>query len=144
VYLNGVAKALAAIKAESVNNIRLHHGDALALVDWLPEGALARIDILYPDPWPKRRHWKRRFISDDRVRRLARILRPGAKLRFATDWPGYAEWTLLRFLRSSFFEWTAESAEDWRKPWPKFPGTRYEEKAEKEGRPPIYLTFLRN
>jgi tRNA (guanine-N7-)-methyltransferase len=144
VYLNGVARALAAIKAEDVRNIRLHRGDALGLIDWLPEGALARIDILYPDPWPKRRHWKRRFISEERVRRLARVLRPGSSLRFATDWPGYAEWALLRFTRSPFFEWTAERAADWRKPWPKFPGTRYEEKAGKEGRRGTYLTFLRN
>jgi tRNA (guanine-N7-)-methyltransferase len=144
VYLNGVAKILAAIKAEEAKNIRLYHGDALGLIGWLPESSIARIDILYPDPWPKRRHWKRRFISDERVRKLARILRPGAELRFATDWPGYAEWALLRFLRSPFFQWTAERADDWRKPWPDFPGTRYEEKAEKEGRRPSYLTFRRN
>ena len=66
-YVNGMAKALAAIKAERLNNIRLYHGDALDLLDWLPEGALIRVDILYPDPWPKRRHWKRRFISEDRI-----------------------------------------------------------------------------
>jgi tRNA (guanine-N7-)-methyltransferase len=144
VYLNGVAKALAAINAEGAKNVRLHHGDALGLIDWLPEESIARIDILYPDPWPKRRHWKRRFISDERVRRLGRILRPGGELRFATDWAGYAEWALQRFTRSPLFAWTAERADDWRKPWPKFPGTRYEEKAENEGRRPIYLTFRRN
>ena len=142
-YVNGMARALAAINAEALKNIRLHHGDALELIDWLPEGALSRIDILYPDPWPKRRHWKRRFISDDRVRRLGRILKAGGELRFATDWAGYAEWTLLRFIRSPLFRWTAERADDWRKPWPEFPGTRYEEKARKEGRAPSYLTFLR-
>jgi len=144
VYLNGVAKILAAIQAEEAKNVRLHHGDALGLIDWLPQASIAQIDMLYPDPWPKRRHWKRRFISDDRVQKLARVLRPGGELRFATDWPGYAEWALLRFLRSPSFEWTAEQADDWRKPWPKFPGTRYEEKAEKDGRRPTYLTFRRN
>ncbi|HLL27239.1 MAG TPA: tRNA (guanosine(46)-N7)-methyltransferase TrmB [Xanthobacteraceae bacterium] len=143
VYLNGVAKMLAAIKAEELRNIRLHHGDALALLNWLPEGVLSRIDILYPDPWPKRRHWKRRFISDERVGELGRILRRGGELRFATDWPAYAEWALLRFIRSPLFQWTAERADDWRKPWRQFPGTRYEEKAKKEGRKPCYLTFLR-
>lgn len=142
-YVNGMAKALAAIKAEGLKNIRLHHGDALALLDWLPEGALARVDILYPDPWPKRRHWKRRFISDDRVSRLGRVLKRGGELRFATDWPGYAEWALVRFIRSPLFRWTAERADDWRKPWPEFPGTRYEEKAEKQGRRSCYLRFLR-
>jgi tRNA (guanine-N7-)-methyltransferase len=142
-YVNGMAKALAAIQAEGLNNIRLYHGDALDLLDWLPDGALARVDILYPDPWPKRRHWKRRFISDDRIGRLGRVLKEGGELRFATDWPGYAEWALVRFIRSPLFRWTAERADDWRKPWPEFPGTRYEEKAEKEGRRSCYLTFSR-
>jgi len=142
-YVNGMAKALAAIKAEGLNNIRLYHSEALDLIDWLPEGGLARIDILFPDPWPKRRHWKRRFISDDRIGRLGRILRRGGELRFATDWPDYAEWTLTRFIRSPLFDWTAERADDWRKPWLHFPGTRYEEKAEKQGRRSCYLTFLR-
>jgi tRNA (guanine-N7-)-methyltransferase len=142
-YVNGMAKALAAIKAEGLNNIRLYHGDALDLLDWLPEGTLARVDILYPDPWPKRRHWKRRFISEDRIGRLGRVLKPGGELRFATDWADYAEWALVRFIRSALFRWTAERADDWRKPWLHFPGTRYEEKARKEGRPPCYLTFLR-
>src|SRR5712691_8130100 len=142
-YVNGMAKALAAIKAEELNNIRLYHGDALDLIDWLPQGALARVDVLYPDPWPKRRHWKRRFLSDDRIGRLGRVLRSRGELRFATDWPDYAEWALVRFIRSPLFRWTAERADDWRKPWPEFPGTRYEEKAEKQGRPSTYLTFLR-
>jgi tRNA (guanine-N7-)-methyltransferase len=142
-YVNGMAKALAAIKAEGLRNIRLYHGDALDLIDWLPAGGLARVDILFPDPGPKRRHWKRRFISDDRIGRLGRILRGGGELRFATDWPGYAEWTLTRFIRSPLFQWTAERADDWRKPWLQFPGTRYEEKAEKQGRRSCYLTFLR-
>jgi tRNA (guanine-N7-)-methyltransferase len=142
-YVNGMAKALAAIKAEGLRNIRLYHGDALDLIDWLPEGGLARVDILFPNPRPKRRHWKRRFISDDRIGRLGRILRRGGELRFATDWPDYAEWTLTRFIRSPLFRWTAERADDWRKPWLQFPGTRYEEKAEKQGRRSCYLTFLR-
>jgi tRNA (guanine-N7-)-methyltransferase len=142
-YVNGIAKTLAAIKAATFENIRIHHGDALDLIDWLPTGALARVDILYPDPWPKRRHWKRRFLSDARIDRLARVLRPGGELRFATDWAPYAEWVLVRFLRSSHFVWTAERADDWRRPWPDFPGTRYEEKAVKEGRRPCYLRFSR-
>jgi tRNA (guanine-N7-)-methyltransferase len=143
VYINGVAKLLAVIRAEGAGNIRLHHGDAEPLLDWLPEQSLARIDILYPDPWPKRRHWKRRFISADRIGRMARVLAPGGELRFATDIPSYAEWGLARFLRSPHFAWTAECADDWRKPWPDFPGTRYEAKAFREGRIPCYLTFRR-
>jgi tRNA (guanine-N7-)-methyltransferase len=142
-YQNGMAKALAVIEAEHLRNIRLHHGDALALIEWLPEASLARIDLLYPDPWPKRRHWKRRFVSDERVARLARILQPGGELRFATDIASYAEWALLRCLRSPALAWTAERADDWRKPWAGFPGTRYEAKAVAAGARPTYLTFRR-
>ncbi len=89
-FINGMAKALVAIDENKLDNIRLHFGDASELLDWLPPNALARIDLLYPDPWPKRRHWKRRFIQDENLHRLARVLRPGGELRFATDIPDYA------------------------------------------------------
>ena len=140
-FLNGVAKALTAIDEHKLANVRLHFGDASALIDWLPAGALARIDLLYPDPWPKRRHWKRRFIQDDSLKRLARILRPGGELRFATDIADYAAYALARVLRSPEFIWTAETADDWRQPWPGFAGTRYEAKAKREGRTPAYFIF---
>jgi tRNA (guanine-N7-)-methyltransferase len=142
-FVNAIAKALAAIDADKLDNIRLHCGDASALLDWLPNGALARIDLLYPDPWPKRRHWKRRFIQDDNLKRLARILKSGGELRFATDIAGYAAYVLARVLRSQDFVWTAERADDWRKPWPGFVRTRYEAKAVREGRTPCYLIFRR-
>jgi tRNA (guanine-N7-)-methyltransferase len=142
-FINGVAKALAAIDADKLANVRLHFGDASELLDWLPAGELARIDLLYPDPWPKRRHWKRRFIQDDTLKRLARILKPGGALRFATDIPDYAAYALARVMRSKDFEWTAERADDWRKPWPDFAGTRYEAKAKREGRVPNYFIFQR-
>jgi tRNA (guanine-N7-)-methyltransferase len=142
-FINGMAKALAAIDALGLTNIRLHQADALALIDWLPAGSLARIDLLYPDPWPKRRHWKRRFVTDENVIKFARLLRAPGEFRFATDWPDYAAWTLLRFLRSAEFAWTAERADDWRQPWPGFTGTRYEAKAIREGRTPCYLVFRR-
>src|SRR5579885_83816 len=143
VYLNGVAKFIASLMEEKLSNVRVHHGDAQPLLDWLPEGSLERLDILYPDPWPKRRHWKRRFISDGRVKKIARVLKPRGLVRFATDIPHYAEWALIRFARSGAFEWTAEHPEDWLKPWPGFPGTRYEAKAVREGRKPAYFTFVR-
>jgi len=142
-YLNAVAKALVAIDDDKLGNVRLHLGDASALVGWLPAASLARIDLLYPDPWPKRRHWKRRFIQDESLERLARILRPGGELRFATDIPGYASWTLARVLRSPDLVWTAEAADDWRKPWVGFAGTRYEAKARREARVPAYFVFRR-
>ncbi len=140
-FVNAIAKALAAIDADRLANIRLHFGDASALIEWLPPESLSRIDLLYPDPWPKRRHWKRRFIQDDSLKQLARILRAGGELRFATDIADYASWALARVLRSKEFIWTAEHAEDWRKPWPDFSGTRYEAKAKREGRMPAYFIF---
>ena len=110
---------------------------------WLPAGSISRIDLLYPDPWPKRRHWKRRFVQDESLARLSRLLRPGGEFRFASDIPGYVSGVLARALRSDQIEWTAERADDWRKPWPDFAGTRYEAKAKREGRIPAYLSFRR-
>jgi len=140
-FVNAVGKALVAIEAYKLNNVRLHFGDASELLYWLPAGAISRIDLLYPDPWPKRRHWKRRFIQDDSLARLARILKPGSELRFATDIADYAAWTLACVLRSNDFIWTAERADDWHQPWPDFSGTRYEAKAKREGRGLAYFTF---
>jgi tRNA (guanine-N7-)-methyltransferase len=142
-FVNGMAKALAGIEQHALPNIRLHFDDAIDLIAWLPELSLARIDLIHPDPWPKRRHWKRRFVQDDMVVQLARVLRPGGEFRFATDIADYAAWTLQRFLRSPDFTWTAERADDWRKPWPGFIGTRYHAKATREERPSCFLIFRR-
>jgi tRNA (guanine-N7-)-methyltransferase len=142
-FVNGMAKALALIEERKLGNIRLHHGDASELIAWLPTASLVRVDLLYPDPWPKRRHWKRRFVQDDSVAAIARMLRPGGEFRFATDIADYAAWTLVRLIRSPEFVWTAERADDWRQPWPGFSGTRYEAKAKREGRIPCYLIFRR-
>jgi len=142
-FVNGMAKALAAIAAESRPNIRLHHGDATEVLAWLPAASLTRIDLLFPDPWPKRRHWKRRFVQDWSIASIARVLRLGGEFRFATDVADYAAWTLSHMLRSPDFEWTAERAADWRHAWPGFAGTRYEAKARYEGRRPCYLIFRR-
>ena len=140
-FVNAVAKVLAAMQERKLVNLRLHFGDAAHLIDWLPASALARVDLLYPDPWPKKRHWKRRFVQDTSLRRIARVLRPDGEFRFATDIPDYAAWTLERVLRSPDFVWMAEKADDWRKPWPGFGGTRYEAKALREGRMPAYFVF---
>ncbi|HVX91687.1 MAG TPA: tRNA (guanosine(46)-N7)-methyltransferase TrmB [Xanthobacteraceae bacterium] len=142
-FVNGMAKALALIEAHGLANLRLHQGDAVALMAWLPPASIAGVDLLYPDPWPKRRHWKRRFVQDATVEALARILRPGGAFRFASDVPDYVAWTLEHMARSQKFIWTAERADDWRRPWPGFAGTRYEAKARREGRTPCYLTFRR-
>ena len=142
-FVNGMAKALAAIEKHELRNVRLHFDDATDLIAWLPQGALARIDLIHPDPWPKRRHWKRRFVQDAMVERLARILRPGGEFRFVTDIADYAAWTLQRLLRSPDFEWTAQCADDWRKPWPDFIQTRYHAKAAQEERASCFLIFRR-
>jgi tRNA (guanine-N7-)-methyltransferase len=143
-FINGMASALSSIEAIGIKNVRLHQGDAIEVLDWLPASSIARVDLLYPDPWPKKRHRKRRFVSAETIARFARIVVPGGAFRFATDIADYAEWTLTRFLRNADFEWTAERADDWRKPWPEFGGTRYEAKAIREGREPCYFVFRRN
>ena len=142
-FVNGMAKALAAIDERKLENIRLYHRDATEVLSWLPAASLARFDLLYPDPWPKRRHWKRRFVQDNTVSEIARIVRPGGEFRFASDIPDYVAWTLLRLIRSRDFLWTATRADDWRQPWPGFSGTRYEAKAKREGRVPAYFIFRR-
>jgi tRNA (guanine-N7-)-methyltransferase len=143
-FVNGMAKALAAIETEGLRNIALHFDDAVSLIAWLPEKSLARIDLIHPDPWPKRRHWKRRFVQDQMVAQLGRILRPGGEFRFVTDIADYAAWTLQRLLRSSEFEWMAERADDWRTAWPGFAATRYNAKAAREQRAACFLVFRKN
>jgi len=143
-FINGVAKALAGIDGQALSNIRLLDGDAGLLIDRLPDQSLDRIYLLYPDPWPKRRQRKRRFISDDMLKRLARVLKPDAELRFATDIDDYAGWALARVLRSRDFGWSPKTAQDWLQPWAGWRSTRYEEKALREGRPSAYFTFVRN
>ena len=142
-FVNAIGKVLVAIDTHKLSNIRLHFGDASELIEWLPDAVLSRIDLLYPDPWPKRRHWKRRFVQDDSLKRLARVLTTGAEFRFATDIADYAAYALVRVLRSKDYVWTAECAADWRQPWPDFDGTRYEAKAKREGRRPAYFNFSR-
>jgi tRNA (guanine-N7-)-methyltransferase len=142
-FVNGIAKALAAIAENNITNIRLHPGDALDLIAALPARSIGRIELLFPDPWPKRRQRKRRFLSDATLLALARILREGAELRFATDIDDYAAWALSRVARCREFAWKAETARDWLQPWDAWSGTRYEARALRDGRRPAYLTFVR-
>jgi len=142
-FLNGMAKALARVEHAGAENIRLSQADAVAVLDWLPPAALSRVDLLYPDPWPKKRHWKRRFVGPDNLDRLARVLKPGGLFCFASDIDTYVDWTLQHVRAHSDFAWTAREPADWREPWPGWPGTRYEAKALREGRTPAYLTFRR-
>jgi tRNA (guanine-N7-)-methyltransferase len=142
-FINGVAKLLAAIERSGVENVAVTDRDARDVMDVLPAGSVARVFLLYPDPWPKARHHKRRFVNPPQLDQLARVMTPGAELRVATDIEDYVRHTLERMARDGRFEWTAERPADWRLPWPGWPGTRYEAKALREGRPPHYLTFRR-
>ena len=142
-YVNGMAKILAQIEAHNIGNIRLLAGDAAELLAWLPPRSLARIDLIHPDPWPKRRHWKRRFVQEATVAAMARVLERGGEFRFVSDIDDYCAWTLWHLLRSSEFRWMAERADDWRRPWDGYTMTRYGRKAEREGRVANYLCFKR-
>ena len=140
-YVNGMAKILTQIEAHNIGNIRLFAGDAAQLLAWAPPHSLARIDLIHPDPWPKRRHWKRRFVQDATIATMARALKPNGEFRFVSDIDDYCAWTLAHLLRSSDFVWTAERASDWRLPWSDYTMTRYGRKAEREGRHAMYLRF---
>ncbi|MDO9297346.1 tRNA (guanine(46)-N(7))-methyltransferase TrmB [Bradyrhizobium sp.] len=142
-YVNGMAKILAQIEANNIGNIRLFAGDAAELVAWAPAQSLERIDLIHPDPWPKRRHWKRRFVQDVTVAAMARVLEPDGEFRFVCDIDGYVAWTLAHLQHSPDFAWLAERADDWRLPWPGYTMTRYGRKAEREGRRAAYLRFRR-
>jgi tRNA (guanine-N7-)-methyltransferase len=142
-YVNGMAKILAQIEAHNIANIRLFAGDAAELLAWLPPRSLSRIDLIHPDPWPKRRHWKRRFVQDANVRAMARVLQLSGEFRFVSDIDDYCAWTLAHLMRSPGFHWMAERADDWRKPWDGYTMTRYGRKATREGRVTSYLRFQR-
>jgi tRNA (guanine-N7-)-methyltransferase len=147
-FVNSMAKMMSAVAESPLANLRVHDDDATRLLDWLPDASLAGIDLLYPDPWPKRKHWKRRFVSRVNLARFARVLKPGGLFRFASDIDSYVNWTLLHCAahggpEGGAFEWQARDADDWRKPYEGWPGTRYEAKALRENRTPAYLTFRR-
>ncbi len=147
-FINGVAKLVAEIHAHGLTNVRILADDARFLLERLAPASLSRIFILYPDPWPKKRHNKRRFINEETLGFLARALKPGGELRFASDIPDYIAWTLAHVSRlnrekGEVFRWKAESPLDWRTPYEGWPGTRYEAKARREGRVPAYLAFER-
>ena len=141
-YINGVAMLLGKIRRAGLENLAVHPGDARDLMDVLPAASISRAFLLYPDPWPKTRHHRRRFVTPEHLRPLARAMRPGAILRVATDIPGYVRQTLQEVPRAGF-DWLAEGPRDWREPWEDWLPTRYETKALREGRVPHYLTFRR-
>jgi tRNA (guanine-N7-)-methyltransferase len=143
VFLNGIATLLTQVSALGLANVRIYPEDARNLLDALPDGSLDRIFLLFPDPWPKRRHAGRRFIQPANLDLLARRLKPGAELRLASDDPVLIGWALAHLVRHPAFAWTARGPSDWRVRTPDWPGTRYESKALREGRQPVYLRFVR-
>ena len=141
-YINGVAMLLGKIRRAGVDNLAVHPGDARDLFDVLPDNSIARAFLLYPDPWPKKRHHRRRFVTPEHLEPLARVMQPGAVLRVATDIPDYVRQTLEEVPKAGF-AWQAQRPADWRRPWGDWLSTRYEQKALREGRTPHYLTFTR-
>ncbi len=143
IFLNGVAKLLRALKEQASEQVRLYTGDARDLLDCLAPGSLARAFILFPDPWPKARHNKRRIVQPETLDRLAAALRPGAELRLGTDDADYAAWMLACLDRHPEFDWPVTRASDWRQRPADWPQTRYEEKALAAGRKPVFLICRR-
>ena len=142
-FVNGVARLLANIEQENLSNIRLFSDDARLLMDCIEDSKISRAFVLFPDPWPKKRHAGRRFINPENLDTLSRILCDGAEVRVASDEMGYIRWTLKHFRGHPDFEWMAERAKDWRERPKDWPPTRYEGKALALGRPCIYLQFRR-
>lgn len=143
-FVNGMAQLLAHADGRDLGNLRLYDEDAVELLDALPASSVERVDLLYPDPWPKRKHWKRRFVADRNIKRIARVLSDGGEFRFASDIPSYVDWTLHHASRHGGLDWTARRAPDWNEPWAGWIRTRYEAKAVREGRTPCYLRFRRS
>ncbi|HEY3144741.1 MAG TPA: tRNA (guanine(46)-N(7))-methyltransferase TrmB [Dongiaceae bacterium] len=143
VFLNGIATLLTQVSSLGLANVRVYPEDARDLLDALPDASLDRVFLLFPDPWPKRRHAGRRFIQPANLDLLARLMKPGAELRVASDDPVYVGWALAHLVRHPAFAWTARGPGDWRDRSPDWPGTRYESKALREGRRPVFLRFTR-
>ena len=143
VFINGIASLLRQVETAELSNVRIFQGDARELLDSLPERSLGRVFILFPDPWPKARHHKRRLVRRETVARLAAVVRPGGEIRMATDHIGYADWMLERMTEHSAFHWLARRPCDWRGRPPDWPQSRYERKAVEQGRNPVYLRFRR-
>jgi tRNA (guanine-N7-)-methyltransferase len=143
VFENGIAKLIAEIARQCLDNVRIFTDDARLLLARLPPQSIDRVFILFPDPWPKRRHWKRRIVAPATLDRLAAAMREDAELRLATDDRGYLAWILQQLTAHPDFEWLARRPADWRERPADWPPTRYEEKARAAGRAPVFLRARR-
>jgi tRNA (guanine-N7-)-methyltransferase len=142
-FVNGIAKLLVAIDNDRLANIRIFDGDGRLLLESLGDASIDRLFILFPDPWPKRRHEKRRLLNADTIAELYRVMKPGGELRLASDSADYIGWSLRNILAHRGFDWLVEGPRHWREPPQDWCQTRYEAKALCEGRRPAYLRFLR-
>lgn len=142
-FLNGVVGALNHIRDGGLENVRLHMGDALDVLDRLAPASLDRAFLLHPDPWPKARHARRRFVNPGPLDLLASRLKPGAELRIGTDHPVYLRWTLMQMASRSDFAWQAAIPADWSERPADWPPTRYEAKALRKGHEVWYLRYRR-
>ena len=142
-FVNGIAGLLSRIESEGLANVRVFDDDARKLLPCLPAASIGRVYALFTDPWPKKRHHRRRFISDEILAELARVLADGGELRLASDHGGYVEWMLEHVARNPDFSWPAINKRDWAEPPADWVETRYERKAKKQGLSPVYLRFLR-
>lgn len=144
VFTGGIGKMVGALHANGLTNVRLFTDDALKLLMALPEASIDAVYLLYPDPWPKTRHHKRRFVSPTTLAELARVIRPGGTFFFATDIEDYADWTLAHIVRAPQFAFSPEAPGAWHEPYPGWKPTRYEQKARREGRmTSFYFAFPR-
>jgi tRNA (guanine-N7-)-methyltransferase len=142
-FLNGVVGALAHIRDGRLANVRIHRGDALDVLERVPDGALTMVYLLHPDPWPKPRHAKRRMVNPGPLDLIAAKLRPGGEFRLGTDDPVYCRWSMMVMSRRADFEWLAESAADFLARPGGWPETRYEAKARRQGREVWYFRYRR-
>ena len=142
-YINGVASLLHRIASLDLANLRILTDDARLLIGALPDACLGRVFLLFPDPWPKRRHHKRRFVQQANLDQLARVMKDGAVFRCATDHGDYCRWTLAHVLAHPAFAWPVRRPTDWRTRPADWPATRYELRTQAEGRPSVYLGFNR-
>ena len=143
VYEDGIAKAVSSIVKLGITNVKIYPNDANNLIYALPKMSIQKTFILFPDPWPKKRHSKRRFISSKNLKQLARIMTEGAQLRIATDHPVLLRWSLEQLINNQSFNWDLSGPESWRKQPSDWFSTRYENKAINAGRKPIYLNFYK-
>lgn len=143
-YIDGVARLLEAVDEQNLDNVRILPDDARLVLQQLPPATVERLFILFPDPWPKLRHHKRRIVSQETLAMIHRVLKPGGELRLATDHGDYAAWMLEYVQAHGGFTWQAKRAEDWKKPPADWVNTRYETKTRAQGRAPVYYSFKRN